>query len=174
MSLFRRKRPQILIVCMGNVTRSPFFAAFLQRELDSLELPKSQTPEVSSCGVGAADGVQINPTIQLVATQEHHLSLASHRAQKFTDELGAKANLILTMEELHINMIIANHPQFADKCHTIRNFGYDLPQDNPDISDPTGGELEEYEAFSHIASTQAKRLRRYFKKMRFPQKVKGA
>ena len=87
---------RILVVCTGNICRSPI-AEFLLR--DAL-VKAGRNPEVRSAGVGAlvnhpADAMAIE------IMQERGLDLGSHKAQQATVNLCRWAELVLVMEAHH-------------------------------------------------------------------------
>ena len=87
---------RILVVCTGNICRSPI-GEFLLR--DAL-VKAGRNPEVHSAGVGAlvnhpADAMAIE------IMQERGLDLGSHKAQQATVNLCRWAELVLVMESHH-------------------------------------------------------------------------
>jgi len=84
---------QILMVCTGNICRSPLAeslmrAEFGRRGVDSIE--------VSSAGTGAWEGAPASEGAYLVGL-EHGIDLSEHRARLLTSEVVKRADLIFTM-----------------------------------------------------------------------------
>src|SRR2546430_14946762 len=88
---------QILLVCTGNICRSPLGAALLQRALAGLG---AEGIAVTSAGTGAWDGAPVSEGAYLVGL-ERGLDLSGHRAQLLTREMVDEADLILTMARHH-------------------------------------------------------------------------
>ena len=87
---------RILVVCTGNICRSPI-GEFLLR--DTL-VKAGRKPEVRSAGVGAlVDHPADENAIAIMA--ERGVDLGSHRAQQATVALCRWAELVLVMESHH-------------------------------------------------------------------------
>lgn len=83
---------RVLIVCVGNICRSPIAADLLRQQLPALE--------VSSAGLAAVVGEDVDPTAKLVA--EHHgIRVNPHIARQFTPQLADSQDLILVLEKWH-------------------------------------------------------------------------
>lgn len=80
----------ILVVCTGNICRSPVAAAML-----AAALPGSR---VSSAGLGALVGHGVEPTARELAEGDG-LDLADHQARQLSGTMLAEADLILVMSE---------------------------------------------------------------------------
>ena len=88
-ALKSRPRPRaILVVCHGNICRSPYLAAVLRRVLRDVEI-------VSAGFVGP--GRQV-PEHSLLIGQRKGLDLAGHRSQLLTPEHLKRADLVLVMD----------------------------------------------------------------------------
>ncbi len=87
---------EILIVCYGNICRSPMAAAVLQRELAARGMEAEYS--VTSAGVGAVEGLPAAALSQRVAS-DSGLSLESHRARQLTPEMAAAAWKVIAMDE---------------------------------------------------------------------------
>jgi protein-tyrosine phosphatase len=79
----------ILVLCIGNICRSPMAEALLQRALPDRT--------VRSAGLGALIGREADPSsVALMA--EHGIDITPHRAQQISGRLVATADLILVMD----------------------------------------------------------------------------
>ena len=86
----------ILVVCVGNICRSPVAEYLFKDRLKHL----GKEIFIESAGLGALTGKPAHPdAIQTVSSQ---LDLTPHIAQQLTAELIVKHDLILVMEEGHI------------------------------------------------------------------------
>lgn len=87
----------VLVVCIGNICRSPMGQALIAAALPRLE--------VTSAGIGALVGQPADPLArQLMA--DRGLNIEHHRARQLTSQMCQHADLILAMDEeqrLHIN-----------------------------------------------------------------------
>src|SRR3989442_2250333 len=87
----------ILLVCTGNICRSPLAAALLERALKERGF---EAIEVSSAGTGAWDGAPVSEGAYLVGLRRG-LHLSGHRAQLLTRPIVGAADLILTLARHH-------------------------------------------------------------------------
>ena len=96
----------ILVVCVGNICRSPLGERLLQHSVPHLR--------VTSAGIGALVGSPADQTATNIAS-DHGVSLDGHIARQFTAELGQAADLILVMEPGHKAQIARDTPQLSGK-----------------------------------------------------------
>lgn len=112
----------ILVVCVGNICRSPIGEAFLQAKL-----PQSN---VSSAGISALVGYPADPhSINLM--REHNIDISSHLARQIDSEMISAADLILTMEKRHNKHIQSRFNGTTGKVHLIGKW-----LDDREIPDP--------------------------------------
>lgn len=112
----------ILVVCTGNICRSPIGERYLQ-----VALP---TKRINSAGTGALVNHAADASAMKVAEQ-HGLSLEGHSGRQFTSALARQYDLILVMERSHIEQIGNIAPEARGK---IMLFGHWLNQ--REIPDP--------------------------------------
>lgn len=90
-----RRRPSpttVLVVCHGNICRSPVAAALLARELETRRI------DVQSAGLV---GFNRPPPAEAVAAAEHYgLNLSNHRSRLVTPDLVRAADVIVVMEPI--------------------------------------------------------------------------
>ncbi|SSY80962.1 low molecular weight protein-tyrosine-phosphatase [Alysiella crassa] len=115
---------KVLVVCVGNICRSPTGEYLLKQRL-----PKH---EIASAGVGALVDKPADPQAQAVA-QQHGVDLSPHIARQLTPEIAAQYDLILVMEQGHIDAVSKISPSARSKTML---FGQWLPQGRRDIADP--------------------------------------
>ena len=131
----RTKR--ILLVCTGNICRSPLAAALLDRALAQRGIDGI---EVASAGTGAWDGAPVSEGAYLVGL-ERGLDLSAHRARLLTRELVEDADLILTMARHHR----ARVDELGGESRVFVLGEYAGREgDEAEVSDPFGGDLEVY------------------------------
>lgn len=122
----------ILVVCVGNICRSPS-GAYLLKTL----LPDRN---VESAGVGALVGKPADRLACQVAKQ-YGVSLAGHQGRQLTPALCREFELILVMEQRHINAVTNIAPEARGKTMLFSQW-----LQKQDIPDPY---RQGQEAFEH-------------------------
>ncbi|WP_131055093.1 arsenate reductase/protein-tyrosine-phosphatase family protein [Raoultella planticola] len=112
----------ILIVCTGNICRSPIGERFLRRILPD--------KKIDSAGTGALIDHAADASAVKIA-QQNGLSLEGHVGRQFTSALGRQYDLILVMERSHIEQIGHIAPEARGKTML---FGHWI--NKRDIPDP--------------------------------------
>ena len=110
----------ILVVCVGNICRSPTAERLLQQALPE--------KKIASAGISALVGNSADSSATEVA-QAHALSLDGHVAQQLTRELCQQYDLILVMEQKHIDAVTRIAPEVRGKTML---YGHWLKRDIPD------------------------------------------
>ena len=109
----------ILVICIGNICRSPIAEGLLRRAL----------PEktVRSAGIGAMIGYPAEPfSIQLM--QEQGIDINAHRAQSLTSRMVSEADIILVMDQEQKRYIEQKYATSKGKVFRLGEFGkYDIP-----------------------------------------------
>jgi len=98
----------VLVVCVGNICRSPLGARLLADALRDTDII------VSSAGIGALVGHGADATTAEIA-QARGVSLEGHVARQFTADLGKAHDLILVMEPGHKREIARNAPELSGR-----------------------------------------------------------
>lgn len=98
---------KVLVVCVGNICRSPIGERLLAARAPGVT--------VGSAGIGALAGHPADATAAEVAARRG-VSLEGHVARQFTAEMGEAHDLILVMEPGHRREIVASAPHLAGRC----------------------------------------------------------
>lgn len=111
----------ILVVCIGNICRSPMAEALLKRSLPD--------KAIASAGLRAMIGHPADHfSIQIM--QEAGIDIAGHRAQQVSQQLISRADLILTMDREQRRQLEMHYPSSRGKVFRLGEFG------QFDIADP--------------------------------------
>ena len=88
--LEERPPRSILVICLGNICRSPFAAAALQQHLDGRGL------DIESAGLLKED--RPSPELAQQAALRRGIDLSRHRSQTVTPALVDRADLVVVMD----------------------------------------------------------------------------
>ena len=142
-----RKSLRVSFVCSGNICRSPYAAACLQRLTDDPSWKDSI--EITSAGTL---GLREVPAHRLAISlgEATGLQLRDHRSQAVTEEFLSECDVVLGMAAVHVTWIHENFPQFRDRTYLLGSFpGDDLAGE--DVEDPMGGDRDTFlRVFRHI------------------------
>ncbi|WP_374968445.1 low molecular weight phosphatase family protein [Terrabacter sp. BE26] len=105
----------ILVVCTGNVCRSPY----IERRL--AQLCASSGIVVSSAGTGALVGSPIDPG-SLGELRARGASTAEFAARQVTERMVADADLVLTATRVHRAEIVRLLPRSMGYCFALSDF----------------------------------------------------
>lgn len=133
----------ILVVCKGNICRSPMAEQVLRRiaAADSLGVT------IVSAGLAAVIDAPVDPAAERVLLA-HGLSAAGHRSRQITREDLDRADRVLAMEQRHLAALLALSPSLQGRAHLLTQW-----QDKRDIGDPFGRGQDAFDrAFALIES----------------------
>jgi protein-tyrosine phosphatase len=177
----------ILVVCSGNLCRSPFAEGVLRRMLT--ERLGASAPSVSSVGTIARDGEPATREAIAVAS-EHGIDASSHAARRLARDHLAEADLVLAMTAEHRDAVARLDPPARGKTFTLkelvrlledlpgradaggpdslaarvaeadahRRSGVEGNPDDEDVADPLGHPLETYRAVAWELAAWSERL----------------
>jgi len=119
----------ILVVCVGNICRSPMAEALL----------KQRFPEknIDSAGVGALVGHRADPAAIKIMEQQN-IDITSHVAKQIDENLALKADLIFTMSDSQNKWIEERWPFCRGKTFKLGHWN------DKDIADPYKHEIDAF------------------------------
>lgn len=125
---------KILIVCVGNICRSPTAEYMLRQHLGT-------SAEVTSAGLSGLDGHPVDPDALTLLT-EHGIDGTPHVARKLTVKMLHEADLVLGMEQWHVDAMARQAPEARGKLYLLDHW-----TGKRDVPDPY---RQGREAFEHV------------------------
>ncbi len=114
----------VLIVCVGNICRSPMAEGLLRARFVG-----HRRARIESAGLAALEGRPADPiAVELLA--ERGIDISAHRARQLIPELLADFELVLVMEEEHRRRIEELSRAARGRVHRIGRYG------GFDVADP--------------------------------------
>lgn len=138
----------VLVVCTGNICRSPTAERRLRQLLPHMK--------IDSAGVGALVGHEADQQASLIA-EKHGLSLEGHKGQQFSAQLARQYDLILVMEQSHIEQVTRQAMEARGKTLLLGQW-----LDKKEIPDPY---QKSNEAFEHVYQLIDKACQSWSKKL---------
>ena len=123
----------LLVVCTGNLCRSPMAAALFEASVREQNYPL----RVASAGIAAFNGECAPPSVVALMKQKG-LEVSRHKARQLTGSLARRYDLILVMDRGHQAFIETHWSDLKDR---VRRLG---AWRDEDVADPYGDTEELY------------------------------
>lgn len=133
----------ILVVCVGNICRSPTGERLLKKYL--------LNKEISSAGLRALVDQPAEASSVDVANQ-HGISLAGHQGKQLTAAMCREYDLILVMEKGHINAVCRLVPEARGKTMLFGHW-----HERREITDPYHQSREAFEFVFRLLNESAQK-----------------
>lgn len=102
----------VLMVCAGNICRSPTAEYLLKNKLSGKNVA------VSSAGLTALEGKAADALAQELA-KEQGIDMSEHQGRQLTGTFVAQNSLILVMEQRHLTDLCSRYPQARGKTFLL-------------------------------------------------------
>ncbi len=156
---FFRKKFHLVVVCTANRTRSAYFAGYLKHYIAEYRSSALKRIKITSAGTKASGGGRVNDVVALIA-RNNGFSLRQHTSAPLSAGLVKRADLILVMERVHKDFILEKFPEAKGKVFRLMEYGWQGEDavETLDVPDPTGKNVDDFNAFIETAHIEADRL----------------
>jgi protein-tyrosine-phosphatase len=135
----KKRKKGVIVVCTGNICRSPMAAGLLAHHLSG---DLGSTIEVASAGTNALQGYPAQDhALEIMA--RIGIDISAHRARQLTREMARSADLIIAMEMAHLWFIQQWEEIPPEALHLMLEF--DPKAKSRQVADPYGGPLSGYQ-----------------------------
>ncbi|MDA8052237.1 MAG: hypothetical protein M0002_19910 [Rhodospirillales bacterium] len=149
---WRGGRATVVMLCQGNICRSPVAAELLRRRL------AGRMPGIAivAAGMLPREGA-CSPQPAIAAAEGLGVDLSKHRSLYFSERLAAEANLAVVFDQRNRVDLLARYPGLLDRTVMLGSFldGRSGPRE---IADPDGGDLATFERTYAVIATAVKSL----------------
>ncbi|ALU43223.1 low molecular weight protein-tyrosine-phosphatase [Pseudoalteromonas rubra] len=125
----------VLMVCAGNICRSPTAEYVLRSKLEGRDI------RVTSAGLTALVDKQADSMAQELASK-NGIDMSAHKGQQVSTSLVTQNSVILVMEQRHLEDLCSRYPQARGKTFLLGKWLGDR-----EIPDPY---RQSREAFEHV------------------------
>ena len=132
---------EVLILCSGNIVRSPFAEGLLRKILGDIGV---KDVLVSSAGTLGIEGQPADPESVRLA-RERGFDLRAHRSRGLQMRDVSRADLIVCMEASHARRVKQIDPSAASRVKLLTEFETESERaPSADVIDPIGGDREAF------------------------------
>lgn len=129
----------ILLLCSGNICRSPFAAELLRRSL----FEHAREVEVVGAGLLPRSGAR-SPEAAAIAAESHGIDLTAHHSMYLSEREVKRASLIVLFDRYNWHHLQARHPEALQRTVMLGSF-VGTGCHTREIADPDGCDLATFE-----------------------------
>ncbi len=153
-----KRRFVITFICSGNICRSPMAEGVLKKLLEKSKFTRQI--EINSAGTLNLMPNQASAEA-IIICHNHKVDINKHRSTPIGPLILSEANIIICMAVYHYNILLRNHPEYADKIYVLKSMNREENLIDPSIADPIGMSEEFYEQIYVEIETELKRILSY-------------
>ena len=123
---------KILMVCLGNICRSPLAEGILQSKIMEYDLPWT----VDSAGTSGWHDGESPDNRSIIEAEKNGINISSQRSRRLTKQDLDHFDLILAMDQSNYTNIIAFCSSDAQRKKVKKILDYTYPGENRNVPDP--------------------------------------
>ncbi len=152
---------KVLVVCSGNICRSPMAAAYLRRRLNRSGMEHVVVASAGTLGINGSPASED----AIRAMSEIGVDLEAHRSRGVSAADVQASDLIVAMERDHLEALADRFPDGHGSRFLLRAFeaGAQPASDAPDLEDPICEPIEMYRKQLEVIRTCVDHLVLYLK-----------
>lgn len=132
-------KTNVLMVCLGNICRSPLAEGILKSKIDSEKV------HVDSAGTGDYNIDNIPDPRSIAVAKRYGLDISNQRGRQFQSEDFDRFDLIYVMDNFNFADVISLARNEDDKKKVYLILNEVFPGENVDVPDPYKGEEQGFE-----------------------------
>lgn len=137
------QKKNILMVCLGNICRSPLAEGILKSKLSEIDY------EIDSAGTGNWHVGEKPDYRSIEIAKKNQIDISNYKARQFSLNDFTKFDVILVMDNQNYNDVIALAPNENAKQKVFKIVDFDAAK-NPKIPDPYYGTITDFESVFYL------------------------
>jgi len=151
---------KILMVCLGNICRSPIAEGILRHKLRAMNLSDVETDSAGTIGMHAGEA----PDLRMQKTAlKNGIDISDLRARQFIEKDFDEFDLIFAMDRSNLQNILTLARNENDKKKVKLILNESFPEEDREVPDPYfGGEEGFQHVFGLLDETTDQLIKNYF------------
>ena len=146
------KQAKVLMVCLGNICRSPLAEGILKSKVDSAQV------SVSSAGTGGWHAGELPDPRSIAVAKKNGLDITDQRAKKFSAYDFEIYDYIYVMDNSNYRDVLSLAKNQEEKSKVRRILDELFPGENVDVPDPYYGGEHGFDDVYHMLDEACEKI----------------